>query len=183
MMTIGVVSKITGVSDDRIRIYGKEKLIEEITNPKTKYRYYNMDHIHQINFIAHLQKVGLKIKEIKLIMDFTNRDYNVSLEEHLFKIAEILNKYDSSNNTDEVHKILDDLIMKAYNLSEEELKIVTTPFATIEDEDLRKNMYVNTAEHYISKYIIELDLDPQEAYKYFSIALDNKIKNENRKSK
>lgn len=179
MMSIGEVSNITGVSKDRIRNYGEENLIEVYTDPDTNYRYYEEKHIDEINFIALLQEVGLKIKEIKLIIDFMDRKYKGSIEEHLNEVAEILTQYDNSNHSYLIQNLLDDLIMDAYDLSNEEYKTLTTPFATMTDDRLKKDMYIFAANHYIAEYIIKLNIKPEDAHNYFLIALNNKIQNSN----
>lgn len=68
--SIGEVSKITGVSIDRLRNYDKIDLLRpEYVDSKTGYRYYISEQFRQLRFIKYLRKIGVPLNEIKIILN------------------------------------------------------------------------------------------------------------------
>lgn len=68
--TIGQVSKIIGISIDRLRNYDKIDLIKPYyTDENTGYRYYIGEQFRTLRFINYLRKIGVPLKEIKKIFN------------------------------------------------------------------------------------------------------------------
>lgn len=70
-MRIGEVSEKTGVSRDAIRLYEKLGLLNEVTrpNPYNNYKEYGKESVARINMIKEMQRIGLKLRECKGVMD------------------------------------------------------------------------------------------------------------------
>ena len=62
--TISQVSKFTGVTTDAIRLYEKEGLICPKRDDNNNYRYYDVEQIRRIMFIAFYRKIDVSIPEI-----------------------------------------------------------------------------------------------------------------------
>lgn len=62
--TISQVSKFTGVTIDAIRLYEKEGLICPKRDDNNNYRYYDVELIRRIIFIAFYRKIDVSIPEI-----------------------------------------------------------------------------------------------------------------------
>ena len=70
MFQIGEVAEMMGISVQTLRYYSKRDLIQPAhINEATGYRYYSADQIHFIDRIRYLQKLGLTLDEIKVILD------------------------------------------------------------------------------------------------------------------
>lgn len=62
--TISQVSRFTGVTTDAIRLYEKEGLICPKRDDNNNYRYYDVEQIRRIMFIAFYRKIDVSIPEI-----------------------------------------------------------------------------------------------------------------------
>lgn len=68
--SIGEVSKITGLSIDRLRNYDKIGLLKpSYIDPKSGYRYYSENKFRKLRIIKYLRKIGTPLKEIDLILN------------------------------------------------------------------------------------------------------------------
>lgn len=79
----------------------------------------------------------------------------------MIKVGEIFNKYDASDKTEEINKILDLLVKQAFELFNEGYRKLIPPLALMENDELKEDMYIDTASHYISDYIFKLNLKPK----------------------
>ena len=71
--SIGEVSKITGLSIDRLRNYDKIGLLKpSYIDPKSGYRYYSENKFRKLRIIKYLRKIGTPLKEIDLILNKNN---------------------------------------------------------------------------------------------------------------
>ncbi|MBR0598947.1 MerR family transcriptional regulator [Sinanaerobacter chloroacetimidivorans] len=65
-ITIGMMAKINGISEQTLRLYDKMKLLRpsEI-NPETGYRYYNIKQCAQLDMIQYMKALGMNLVQIK----------------------------------------------------------------------------------------------------------------------
>ena len=72
-MTIGELAKIVGVNTQTIRYYEREGILPE---PRRRYdsgyREYDEDALEGIRFIKHAQGCGLKLADIKVLLEWEN---------------------------------------------------------------------------------------------------------------
>ncbi len=79
-MKIGQISSKTGVSRDTVRLYEKLGLLSNVTRPYeyNNYKEYGEENIFRISMIKEMQRIGLKLKECKGIIDaLVNDEMNV----------------------------------------------------------------------------------------------------------
>lgn len=70
MYTIGQFSKIGRVSTKTLRYYDEIELLKPIyVDQDTQYRHYSYEQVLKLLFISELKEYGLKLEEIKVIMD------------------------------------------------------------------------------------------------------------------
>lgn len=75
MYTIGQFSKIGKVSASTLRYYDEIDLLHpEYVDPSSQYRYYAEEQVPKIIFISELKEYGLRLEEIKVIMDKQDAD-------------------------------------------------------------------------------------------------------------
>lgn len=67
-LTIGKLSKATGVGIEAIRFYHRQKILELPIKKMGSVRYYNQQYIDKIIFIKQAQLVGFSLSEIKDIL-------------------------------------------------------------------------------------------------------------------
>lgn len=95
--SIGEVTKVTGVSIDRLRNYDKINLLKpEYVDSKTGYRYYTGNQFRKLRFIKYLRKINVPLNEIKSILnkETDSKDFILFLEE---KIKQIENEINNLN--------------------------------------------------------------------------------------
>lgn len=95
--SIGEVSKITGISIDRLRNYDKIDLLKpEHVDSKTGYRYYIGEQFRQLRFIKYLRKINVPLSDIKMILnkDTSSEKFILFLHE---KVRQIENEIENLN--------------------------------------------------------------------------------------
>lgn len=65
MFTIGKLASLTSVSNDTLRYYEQEGLVEPAGKSPAGYRLYNKDSARRIRFIKHAQSCGFTLAEIR----------------------------------------------------------------------------------------------------------------------
>ncbi len=81
-ITIGIMAKINGVSEQTLRLYDKIKLLQpsEI-NIDTGYRYYNIKQCAQLDMIQYMKALGMNLIQIKECFDKKDiREFRQKLE-------------------------------------------------------------------------------------------------------
>ena len=70
-MRIGLIASKTMVSRDTVRLYEKLGLLTNITRPNeyNNYKDYGEENIYRIGMIKEMQRIGLKLKECKGIIE------------------------------------------------------------------------------------------------------------------
>jgi len=67
-LTIGKISRLTGVGIEAIRFYEREGLLAEPPRRESGYRNYSEDAILQLRFIRAAKELGFSLKEIKELL-------------------------------------------------------------------------------------------------------------------
>ena len=65
MFTIGKLASLTGVSNDTLRYYEQEGLVEPAGKSPAGYRLYDKDSARRVHFIKHAQNCGFTLAEIR----------------------------------------------------------------------------------------------------------------------
>jgi DNA-binding transcriptional MerR regulator len=99
-MKIGEIAERTGVSRDAIRLYERLGLLNNVTRPYeyNNYKNYGIENVFRIHMIKEMQRIGLKLKECKGVMEALVNDEMDSNKRKLFisnKIDEVQNKITS----------------------------------------------------------------------------------------
>lgn len=68
MFTIGKLASLTSVSNDTLRYYEQEGLIEPVDRSPGGYRLYDMASARRIRFIKHAQHCGFTLSEIRELL-------------------------------------------------------------------------------------------------------------------
>src|SRR5258708_17335289 len=74
MFTIGKLASRTGVSNDTLRYYEQEGLVEPAGKSPAGYRLYDKDSARRIHFIKHAQHCGFTLAEIRELLVLRGRD-------------------------------------------------------------------------------------------------------------
>ena len=74
MFTIGKLASLTSVSNDTLRYYEQEGLVEPAGKSPAGYRLYDQDSARRIHFIKHAQNCGFTLAEIREILVLRGRD-------------------------------------------------------------------------------------------------------------
>jgi DNA-binding transcriptional MerR regulator len=74
MFTIGKLAGQTGVSNDTLRYYEQEGLIQPAAKSPAGYRLYDRDSVRHIHFIKHAQSCGFTLAEIRELLAVRGRD-------------------------------------------------------------------------------------------------------------
>jgi len=74
MFTIGKLASLTGVSNDTLRYYEQEGLVEPAGRSPAGYRLYDKDAVRRIHFIKHAQSCGFTLAEIRELLVLRGRD-------------------------------------------------------------------------------------------------------------
>lgn len=78
LFSIGEVAKLKGLTIKALRYYDKIGLLKpSYVNPETKYRYYHIDQLLEIEFISMFKKAGVDVCEL---MDLFTEDNAVQIE-------------------------------------------------------------------------------------------------------
>jgi len=74
---IGKVSKICNIPIRTLHHYNDIGLLKPIkVDPNTNYRYYSHEQLSHINVIKHFKKAGFSLKEISILLERNNIEYN-----------------------------------------------------------------------------------------------------------
>ncbi len=65
MFTIGKLASLAGVSNDTLRYYEQEGLVEPAGKSPAGYRLYDKDSARRVHFIKHAQNCGFTLAEIR----------------------------------------------------------------------------------------------------------------------
>lgn len=101
---ISQIASLFGVSCDTLRLYEKMGFLNPaFTDSDTKYRYYGVNEILQLDYILQLKGVGLSLSEIRKVVD---KGLNLSekrqlLEQQYDNLSKLLSVYDSLMHTSE----------------------------------------------------------------------------------
>lgn len=70
-MKIGEISQKTGITRDAIRLYERMGLLNNVTRPHeyNNYKEYGEENILRINMIREMQRIGLKLRECKSVIE------------------------------------------------------------------------------------------------------------------
>ena len=74
MFTIGKLASLTSVSNDTLRYYEQEGLVEPAGKSPAGYRLYDKDSARRIRFIKHAQNCGFTLAEIRDLLVLRGRD-------------------------------------------------------------------------------------------------------------
>ena len=80
-MKIGEIAEKTGVTRDAVRLYEKLGLLSNVTRPYeyNNYKDYGKENVFRINMIKEMQKIGLKLRECKDVIEALVND-NMDIE-------------------------------------------------------------------------------------------------------
>lgn len=74
MFTIGKLASLTSVSNDTLRYYEQQGLIEPAGKSSAGYRLYDADSTRRIRFIRHAQNCGFTLAEIRDLLVLRGRE-------------------------------------------------------------------------------------------------------------
>jgi len=74
MFTIGKLASLTSVSNDTLRYYEHEGLVEPAGKSPAGYRLYDKDSARRVRFIKHAQNCGFTLAEIRDLLVLRGRD-------------------------------------------------------------------------------------------------------------
>ncbi|MFT5915710.1 MAG: DNA-binding transcriptional MerR regulator [Flammeovirgaceae bacterium] len=99
-MKIGEIAEKTGVSRDTVRLYEKLGLLSNVTRPYeyNNYKDYGIENVFRIQTIKEMQRIGLKLKECKVVIEALVNNEMGAEKRKLFinhKIEEIKKKITS----------------------------------------------------------------------------------------
>jgi DNA-binding transcriptional MerR regulator len=99
-MKIGEIAQKTGVSRDAIRLYEKLGLLNNVTRPHeyNNYKEYGHENVFRISLIKEMQRIGLKLKECKGVIEaLVNDEMDSDMRKQfiLTKIDEVQSKITS----------------------------------------------------------------------------------------
>jgi DNA-binding transcriptional MerR regulator len=72
-LTVSKIARQTGISPDAVRYYEREGLLPPAPRSPSGYREYDESTTHRIRFIKGAQSVGLKLSEIKELLEIQDR--------------------------------------------------------------------------------------------------------------
>ena len=111
VMSIGELSKMTGVGIETIRYYERLGLLKPIARKNSGYRVFNRDSYRTLRFLKHAQELGFALSEIKDLLrlraDKESRcnDVKARAEKHLKEVKEKIEKLNSIQ--DVLSKLID----------------------------------------------------------------------------
>lgn len=69
LMTIGKISRKSGIGVETVRFYEKSGLIDEPPRTESGYRQYPENTVARVRFIRHAKELGFTLKEIKELLN------------------------------------------------------------------------------------------------------------------
>jgi DNA-binding transcriptional MerR regulator len=72
-LTVSKIARTAGISPDAVRYYEREGLLPPAPRSPSGYREYDESTTHRIRFIKGAQSVGLKLSEIKELLEIQDR--------------------------------------------------------------------------------------------------------------
>jgi MerR family mercuric resistance operon transcriptional regulator len=69
LMTIGQVSRATGVADTTLRYYEREGILAPTVRSAASYRLYDADAVARLEFIRSAQALGFTLDDIRVVLD------------------------------------------------------------------------------------------------------------------
>jgi DNA-binding transcriptional MerR regulator len=72
-LTVSKIARTAGISPDTVRYYEREGLLPRAPRSPSGYREYDESATHRIRFIKGAQSVGLKLSEIKELLEIQDR--------------------------------------------------------------------------------------------------------------
>jgi DNA-binding transcriptional MerR regulator len=101
-MKIGEIAAKTGVTRDAVRLYEKLGLLNNVTRPYqyNNYKDYGAENVYRIHMIKEMQKIGLKLRECKGVIEaLVNNEMDVASRKQFIqdKINEVGQKISSLN--------------------------------------------------------------------------------------
>jgi DNA-binding transcriptional MerR regulator len=99
-MKIGEIAEKAGVSRDAVRLYDKIGLLNNVTRPfkDNIYKDYGKENVIRINMIKEMQRIGLKLRECKEVIEaLVNDEMDADKRKQFIvvKIDEVQQKIDS----------------------------------------------------------------------------------------
>lgn len=67
-MTIGDLSKLSGVAIETIRYYEQVGILNPVSRSASGYRIFNSDSLKTLHFLKHAQKLGFSLSDIKELL-------------------------------------------------------------------------------------------------------------------
>lgn len=133
-MKIGQISTKTGVSRDTVRLYDKLGLLTNITRPYefNNYKEYGEENVYRIGMIKEMQRIGLKLRECKGIIDaLVNDEMNID-DRKLFIQSKIKQTNDQIKSLRQIKKFLQEHLDNdcAYNSTSMIAKLKGKPTST-----------------------------------------------------
>lgn len=83
-MTIGQLSKSTGIDSQTIRYYERIGVLEIPDRTESNYRDYNPSFVTKLNFINRAKNIGFTLNDIKILLDLANGNLNSCAEVRIF---------------------------------------------------------------------------------------------------
>lgn len=74
-LTIGKLSKMAGVTNDTVRFYERNGLIEPVARSESNYRIYNKNDAERLRFIRRAKNLGFTLKEIKELLNLSQNPH------------------------------------------------------------------------------------------------------------
>lgn len=111
VMSIGELSKMTGVGIETIRYYERLGLLKPVARKTSGYRVFNRDSYRTLRFLKHAQELGFALSEIKDLLrlraDKESRcnDVKARAEKHLKEVKEKIERLNSIQ--DVLSKLID----------------------------------------------------------------------------
>ena len=84
LLKIGELVAFFHISVKAIRLYEKKGIIMPAwVDPDSGYRYYNVNHIHQLNTLIELKSMGFSLNEIKPIMEGKSSSAELAIDTYI----------------------------------------------------------------------------------------------------
>lgn len=107
-MKIGEIALKTGVSRDTVRLYEKLGLLGHVSRPHeyNNYKEYGEENVYRIHMIKEMQRIGLKLKECKGVIDALVSDSMSAEDRRLFIASRIQQTEEKIKSLKNIKKFL-----------------------------------------------------------------------------